>query len=71
VFAQLQKLNDRGRDSSAIAQSESSIFVMGLASLIKIEEKFSNIYTEMLELGVLRHKKHQVRIAKYVNQFMK
>ena len=44
---------------------------MGPGSLVKIEEKFSKIYKEMLDLGVLRHKKHQVRIAKYVNQFMK
>ena len=44
---------------------------MRIDTLKKIEDNFYNIYDEMINIGIIKHKKHQVRIAKYVHVFMK
>ena len=64
VFANLefpQQYN--GRDLTAIAQENSTLFIMTSTVLAKIKSKFFEIYEEMKNLGLKRHKKHTIIIS--------
>lgn len=68
-FAFATNLDKRGRDTSAQAQGECSVFIMNKAEVLKIKQNFINEYREMAALGIKRHKIHQIRIAKFVNRY--
>jgi hypothetical protein len=42
---------------------------MNKAEVLKIKQNFISEYREMAELGIKRHKIHQIRIAKFVNRY--
>ena len=54
-----------------MAIGECSVFIMSKQEMIKIKNNFIDIYKEMANVGIKRHKKHQIRIAKYVNRYLK
>ena len=59
-----------GRDLSAIADKDSSLFVLHIENLNKIRDNFEDIFDEMKEVGVKRFKNHQILIAKEVKAFI-
>ena len=65
------QLDDRGRDTTCMANGECTVFIMGKDELDKIKVNFREIFKDMTEIGVKRHKKHQIRIAKFFNRFLK
>ena len=47
-----------GRDLSAIADKDSSLFVLHIENLSKIKDNFADIFEEMKDVGVKRFKNH-------------
>ena len=47
-----------GRDLSAIADKDSSLFVLHIENLSKIKDNFADIFEEMNDVGVKRFKNH-------------
>mmetsp|Transcript_14880 Transcript_14880/g.25343 ORF Transcript_14880/g.25343 Transcript_14880/m.25343 type:complete len:149 (+) Transcript_14880:1850-2296(+) len=71
LFCQMVGISqDKGRDSTAICDQECTIFVMPYTEIIKIKEVFGDVYQEMLEIAVKRHKNHQILIAKEVKAYI-
>mmetsp|Transcript_21884 Transcript_21884/g.33956 ORF Transcript_21884/g.33956 Transcript_21884/m.33956 type:complete len:155 (+) Transcript_21884:2048-2512(+) len=61
---------DKGRDSTAICDNECTIFVLPESEIRKIKDSFEDIYQEMLEIAVKRHKNHQILIAREVKAYI-
>jgi hypothetical protein len=59
IFASLSEGSyGAGRDLSAIADKDSSLFVLHIENLSKIKDNFSDIFDEMNEVGIKRFKNH-------------
>ena len=61
---------DKGRDATAIGESECTIFVLGLNEIKKIKDNFDDIYKEMMEIAIKRHKNHKILISKEVKDYI-
>ena len=61
IFARFNGLDRRGRDSTAICQKDSTVFVMNLNTLEYIKTNFRDIYIELEKTGVKKYKIHQIR----------
>lgn len=62
--------NDKGRDATAIGDSESTIFVMPLSEIKKIKYYFHDIFDEMLGFAIKRHKNHKILTSKEVKNYI-
>lgn len=61
---------DKGRDSMAVGDAESTLFIMPTREINKINDSFDGIYHEMLEIALKRHKNHQILISNAVKQYL-
>jgi CRP-like cAMP-binding protein len=66
IFASNLGLLDRGRDTMAIANLEATLFSMDLNLLENIKLEFPQVYDEMEDLALIRHKKHFIAIYDHV-----
>lgn len=64
-------LDDRGRDTTCIAVQECTVFILEKEEIASIKTNFRDIFKEMSTVGIKRHKKHQIIIAKFFNRFLK
>lgn len=50
--------NFKGRDSNCMGDKETTIFVLGLEEIRRIKRQFEDVFSEMLDLAIVRHKNH-------------
>lgn len=71
VFSYLSGISNRsGRDSSCIADTETTIFVMSINEIKRMQEQFEDIYNEMLDIAIKRHNNHQALIQRELDQYL-
>lgn len=71
LFSQFEGIsNDKGRDSTAIGDQDSTIFVMHIEDIKKIKNNYEEIYNEMLGVAIKRFKNHKILISKQVKDYI-
>ena len=71
LFSQLEGVTtDKGRDSTAVGDKDSIIFVMNIDVIKKIRNNHEKIYNEMLAVAIKRFKNHKILIAKEVKEYI-
>lgn len=61
---------NKGRDSTAICDTECTIFVMPISEVNKIKDLFDEVYQEMLAIAIKRHNNHKILISKEVKAYI-
>lgn len=72
IFAQIKGIAPMyvGRDSSAIADNDVSIFMMRSKEIKIIRNSFPEIFEEMSTLALKRYKRQSIMIARAVKQYI-
>lgn len=71
LFSQAEGISgDKGRDSTAVGDKDSTIFVMAAEDIKKIKNNYESIYAEMLGVAIKRYKNHKILIAKEVKEYI-
>ena len=61
---------NKGRDSMAVGECDSTIFMMPLKEINKIQDSFEDIYQELIDIASKRHTNHRILMSNEIRDYI-